>query len=196
MIESQDQHVRKLMEFLREIGELDNTLVIFLSENGPEGQDIEEKLSNEKPAAWFEGVSNPDINAVGRGGDGVTVFLLCVFPQVFKVDLMWLLPSGVLRNTSPMSCHGLFPLQGVFCNRCVRSSMLETCIDPHICESAFIWPSCCRAASTQICRGFRGSGHLLIKGALGPVSKAVFCMLPVAVTCRIVVDRQGWMTRG
>jgi len=67
MIESQDQHVGKLVEFLRETGELDDTLIIYMSDNGPEGQDTQGPLSNAKLGAWFEGVSNPDIDAVGQG---------------------------------------------------------------------------------------------------------------------------------
>ncbi|WP_171239151.1 sulfatase-like hydrolase/transferase [Ruegeria sp. HKCCA5763] len=67
MIESQDQHVGAILDFLRETGELDNTLIIYMSDNGPEGQDTEGPLSNEGLAAWFDSVSNPDPEAIGDG---------------------------------------------------------------------------------------------------------------------------------
>ncbi len=67
MMESQDQHVGKILDYLRENGELDNTLIIYMSDNGPEGQDTEGPLSNEELAQWFTSVSNPDINSVGNG---------------------------------------------------------------------------------------------------------------------------------
>ncbi len=67
MMESQDQHVGAILDFLRETGELDNTLIIYMSDNGPEGQDTEGPLSNERLAAWFDSVSNPDPLAIGDG---------------------------------------------------------------------------------------------------------------------------------
>ena len=39
MMESQDRHIGKLLDYLRENGELDNTLIIYMADNGPEGLD-------------------------------------------------------------------------------------------------------------------------------------------------------------
>lgn len=42
MIEEMDRHTGRLIDFLESQGKLDNTLVIFLSDNGPEGHDLDE----------------------------------------------------------------------------------------------------------------------------------------------------------
>ncbi|MFT6287783.1 MAG: arylsulfatase A-like enzyme [Halieaceae bacterium] len=45
MIDEMDAHTGRLIDFLDESGELDNTLIIFLSDNGPEGHDLDETWS-------------------------------------------------------------------------------------------------------------------------------------------------------
>ena len=40
MMESQDHHIGRLLDYLRETGELDNTLIIYTTDNGPEGTDV------------------------------------------------------------------------------------------------------------------------------------------------------------
>ncbi len=47
MIDEMDRHTGRLIEHLRASGKLDNTLVIFMSDNGPEGHDLDETWSAE-----------------------------------------------------------------------------------------------------------------------------------------------------
>ena len=67
MLESQDQNIGRVLDFLRETGELDNTLIIYMSDNGPEGQDIEGPLSSPALAEWINAISDPDPEAIGTG---------------------------------------------------------------------------------------------------------------------------------
>ena len=54
MVESQDYHIGRLMDYLRETGQLDNTLVIYLTDNGPEGADAFGPLGNKTWTDWIE----------------------------------------------------------------------------------------------------------------------------------------------
>ena len=47
MIDEMDVHSGRLIDYLRESGQLDNTLVLFMSDNGPEGHDLDETWSPE-----------------------------------------------------------------------------------------------------------------------------------------------------
>jgi arylsulfatase len=40
MVENMDHHIGRLVAYLKEIGEYDNTLFVFFSDNGPEGTDL------------------------------------------------------------------------------------------------------------------------------------------------------------
>lgn len=51
MVDSLDQNVGKVIAQLKESGELDNTVIIFLSDNGPEGSVIETPGGRSGPAA-------------------------------------------------------------------------------------------------------------------------------------------------
>ena len=48
MVENMDHHIGRLMDYLKGIGEYDNTLFIFLSDNGPEGSDLGAMLRGQK----------------------------------------------------------------------------------------------------------------------------------------------------
>ncbi len=65
MIDSQDQHIKKIFEHLDSIGELDNTLIIYLTDNGPEGTDFRGKLSNPLLNKWVEANYDQSLGAVG-----------------------------------------------------------------------------------------------------------------------------------
>lgn len=54
MIESQDRHIGRVMDWLRETGELDNTLIIYMTDNGPEGTDAFGELGNPALSGWME----------------------------------------------------------------------------------------------------------------------------------------------
>lgn len=67
MMESQDVNIGKTLNYLEETDKLDNSLIIYMSDNGPEGQDIKGALSNETIAKWITAVSNPAIESIGDG---------------------------------------------------------------------------------------------------------------------------------
>ena len=45
MIDQIDVHTGRVVDYLRDSGQLDNTLIVFLSDNGPEGHDLDETWS-------------------------------------------------------------------------------------------------------------------------------------------------------
>lgn len=65
MIDSQDQHIQKLFDYLESVDELDNTLVIYLTDNGPEGTDFRGKLSNPLLSKWVEANYDQSLEAIG-----------------------------------------------------------------------------------------------------------------------------------
>jgi arylsulfatase len=67
MMESQDYHIGLLLNYLRETDELDNTLIIYTPDNGPEGSDFRGKLSNPAFTQWVRSTFSQDINDIGRG---------------------------------------------------------------------------------------------------------------------------------
>ena len=67
MMESQDRHISKLLDYLQETGELDNTLIIYMADNGPEGLDVRGELSNPKLTAWVKKSFNLEFDNIGRG---------------------------------------------------------------------------------------------------------------------------------
>jgi arylsulfatase len=64
MIENLDYHIGRVIQFLKDIGEYDNTLIIFTSDNGPNPWDSEEYPSNEG-SDWFAGFDN-SLGNIGR----------------------------------------------------------------------------------------------------------------------------------
>jgi arylsulfatase len=67
MMESQDYHIGTVLNYLRETGELENTLVIYMSDNGPEGQDVEGRLGSAATKQWIEANFSTKISDIGRG---------------------------------------------------------------------------------------------------------------------------------
>jgi len=67
MMESQDDHVGLLLNYLRETGELDNTLIVYLSDNGPEGMDDQGAISNAGATQWVNKNFNQSYEHVGWG---------------------------------------------------------------------------------------------------------------------------------
>ncbi len=64
MIDNLDYHFGRVMDFLDDIGELDNTIVIFLSDNGANPWYSEEYPGN-ADSEWFEGFDN-SLDAIGQ----------------------------------------------------------------------------------------------------------------------------------
>jgi arylsulfatase len=53
MVENMDHHIGRLIDYLKSIGEYDNTLFIFFSDNGPEGTDLGAMLRGQKGSENF-----------------------------------------------------------------------------------------------------------------------------------------------
>jgi len=67
MIDSQDRHIARLLDYLRETGQLENTLIIYLTDNGPEGTDLRGKLSNPLLKKWVDANYSAELEDVGSG---------------------------------------------------------------------------------------------------------------------------------
>ena len=67
MMESQDYHIGILLNYLQETDQLDNTLIIYMPDNGPEGLDIYGELSNPLVSQWVKMRFNQEIDHIGRG---------------------------------------------------------------------------------------------------------------------------------
>jgi arylsulfatase len=67
MMESQDYHIGTILNYLKETGELDNTLVMYTSDNGPEGTDLRGELSNPGATRWVRANFSQELADIGRG---------------------------------------------------------------------------------------------------------------------------------
>ncbi|MBB6463275.1 sulfatase-like hydrolase/transferase [Flammeovirga kamogawensis] len=67
MIDSQDHSIGRIMDYLRENNKLDNTLIIYLTDNGPEGTDLRGKLSNPLLNKWVNQNFDGTTEHVGEG---------------------------------------------------------------------------------------------------------------------------------
>ena len=67
MMESQDYHIGILVNYLRETGELDNTLIVYLADNGPEGLGLEGELSNAGATRWVMNNFSQEPADIGNG---------------------------------------------------------------------------------------------------------------------------------
>lgn len=65
MIETQDFYIGRLLDYLRECGELDNTLVIYMPDNGPEGSDAFGPLANSLWKSWTKDHFDMTDEAIG-----------------------------------------------------------------------------------------------------------------------------------
>ena len=74
-IEHADRHLGRMLDFLEERGELDNTMILFTSDNGmpfPRAKGMQYEVSNHMPLAvmWKDGIKNP-----GRVEEGFISFV-------------------------------------------------------------------------------------------------------------------------
>ena len=67
MMESQDYHIGMLLNYLRETGQLDDTLIVYMSDNGPEGLDVRGELSDPMATKWVESNFSQAFDHIGRG---------------------------------------------------------------------------------------------------------------------------------
>ncbi len=67
MLEQQDQTIGRVLSYLRETGQIDNTLIIYLSDNGPEGMDDEGPTANPTLSRWVNENFSQNPADIGRG---------------------------------------------------------------------------------------------------------------------------------
>ena len=69
MVDAMDMHIGRLMEYLESIGEYDNTIFVFTSDNGAEGSNIVLPGGGSALAPWFDIVGyNSDYETLGERG--------------------------------------------------------------------------------------------------------------------------------
>lgn len=69
MIDAMDMHIGRLMDYLKEIGEFDNTLFIFTSDNGAEGSNVVFADGSSPLDPWFESVGyDTSLESLGERG--------------------------------------------------------------------------------------------------------------------------------
>ena len=67
MVDAMDMHIGRLMEYLQSIGEYDNTIFVFTSDNGAEGSNIILPNGGSALAPWFDIVGyNSDYETLGE----------------------------------------------------------------------------------------------------------------------------------
>lgn len=67
MVDAMDMHIGRLMEYLQSIGEYDNTIFVFTSDNGAEGSNIILPNGGSALAPWFDTVGyNSDYETLGE----------------------------------------------------------------------------------------------------------------------------------
>jgi arylsulfatase len=91
MVENLDRHVGRLLQFLRDVGRYENTLVLFFSDNGAEGNPIDRLRTN---AEWIPKRFDNSLANMGRVGSYV-----------------WLGP-GWAQATTPFRLWKGFPTEG------------------------------------------------------------------------------------
>ena len=67
MMELQDTQIGLLLNYLEETGRRKNTLIIYLSDNGPEGLDDQGELSNPMMTDWIRTNFSQKFDDIGRG---------------------------------------------------------------------------------------------------------------------------------
>lgn len=66
MVESHDFYIGRVLDYLRESGQLENTLIVYLPDNGPEGSDAFGPLANSLWKNWTEDHFDMSDEAIGR----------------------------------------------------------------------------------------------------------------------------------
>jgi len=73
MVEYMDDQIGRLISRLKEAGQLDDTLIVFLSDNGAAGEDMSDLIAKLSPAAqgWFSKTFDNRLENIGRPGSCV-----------------------------------------------------------------------------------------------------------------------------
>jgi arylsulfatase len=74
MIEDQDRRTGEILDYLKETGQLDNTLIVYLTDNGPEGfEATHPKTGNPEMAKWLETQFDQSFEAIGTAESERTI---------------------------------------------------------------------------------------------------------------------------
>jgi len=74
MVEDQDIRTGQILDYLKESGQLDNTLVVYLTDNGPEGfEATHPKTGNAEMAKWLETQFDQSFEAIGTAESEHTI---------------------------------------------------------------------------------------------------------------------------
>lgn len=74
MIEDQDNRTGEILDYLKESGQLDNTLIIYLTDNGPEGfEATHPQTGNPEMAQWLETQFDQSFEAIGTAESERTI---------------------------------------------------------------------------------------------------------------------------
>jgi len=74
MIEDQDNRTGEILDYLKESGQLDNTLVIYVTDNGPEGfEATHPRTGNPEMAKWIETQFDQSFEAIGTANSEHTI---------------------------------------------------------------------------------------------------------------------------
>ena len=66
MIEDQDNRIGQVLDYLKSSGQLDNTLIVYVTDNGPEGlEPTNPKTGNPELAKWIENQFDSSFEAIG-----------------------------------------------------------------------------------------------------------------------------------
>ena len=68
MVDDIDRYMGKLVQYLKDIGEYENTYIIFMSDNGPEGREIDDeiKINGVRLGEWIEKCCDNSYENMGR----------------------------------------------------------------------------------------------------------------------------------
>lgn len=110
MFEDQDYHTGRLIDYLDMNGMLDNTLVIYVSDNGPEGFDPSSKFTgNPTVQRWFKANFDQSIEAVG--GMDTFSYLGISWANAATGDLSWwkwFIGEGGIRTPAIIAPPGAY----------------------------------------------------------------------------------------
>jgi arylsulfatase len=73
MIDYMDESIGRVLDYLREIGEFDNTLIVFMSDNGPSKTAIQDYLSLGGPVAEFVEQFDNSLDNKGQPGSSTDI---------------------------------------------------------------------------------------------------------------------------
>ncbi len=129
MVGNMDHHIGRLMEYLESIGEYDNTLFIFFSDNGPEGSDLGAMLRGQKGSLnyLFHAINWSQTHPAAWGRPGSYVCCGTPWAQVsatpFRLYKGWLAEGGIrsplvvsgagVRQSAGSINHGLMHIMDI-----------------------------------------------------------------------------------